>query len=238
MKNKLLVVALFFFIPNIMSAQSSSTTHVAKQKKVSRVGLQFGANRPSMIFTKISDQSIYPKFKSYTKFNGGIYSESGATDNFVFHIGLFYSGAGYKTKDETLSLDYIQVPFIFNFRTDVYQELFLQLGGGFYGGFAFSGRSETDTEINRDILSINSSNKPFLYWDAGLLLKADLEYSLNEKKVIKLGASYGFGILNTSKEYTKDPGTPSEITYSDFGARNRIFSINISYLINLNKNID
>jgi hypothetical protein len=43
-------------------------------KKVSRIGLQVGINTPTMVFTKISDQSIYPDLQSSTRVNTGIYS--------------------------------------------------------------------------------------------------------------------------------------------------------------------
>jgi hypothetical protein len=114
---------------------------------------------------------------------------------------LFYSGAGYKTEEITETFDYIQVPFIFNFRTDIYKDLYLTLGGGFYGGYAFLGKSETGTEIDRDILSMKDADevKSYFYFDGGLLLKADFEYTFNEKKVVKLGVGYHFGIINTSK---------------------------------------
>ncbi len=205
-------------------------------KKVSRIGLQIGMNSPKMVFTKINDQSIYPELQSFSRINAGIYSETGATDNFVFQIGLFYSGAGYKAEQETVTLDYVQVPMIFNFRTDIYKELFLTLGGGFYGGYAFSGKSENDTEIDRDILSMRDADetKPYFFFDGGLLLKADFEYTFNDEKVVKLGVGYHFGIIKASNEFSEDLGGGNTFTY-DTGAKNRIFSINATYLINLKK---
>ncbi len=116
---------------------------------------------------------------------------------------------------------------IFNFRTDIYKDLFLTLGGGFYGGYAFSGKAESDTDIDRDILSMKEADevKPYFYFDGGLLLKADFEYTFNNEKVVKLGVGYHFGIINASNEIAKEFGVGNTVTY-DTGAKNRIFSIN------------
>lgn len=234
MKKQLQVLILFLAIANVAFAQSDMSNQSDEtDSKISRVGLQIGMNSPSMEFTKISDPSIYPNLEFMPRLNAGIYSEGGATENFVFHIGLFYSGAGYKAENETVTLDYVQVPMIFNFRTDLFNKAYLQLGGGFYGGYAFSGKSETDNEIDRDIISSREADnvKEFFAVDFGLLVKADFEYVINDKRVVKLGASYNFGILNASNEFTEDLGNGNEITY-DFGAQNRILSINLTYLIN------
>ncbi len=236
MKNTLPIILLFILTSYFTQAQDYTPS---APKKIKRVGLQIGANMPSMVFTKINDPAIYPDFESFTRLNAGIYSETGATENFVFHIGLFYSGAGYKTENETLTLDYVQVPFVFNFRTDLYENLFLQIGGGFYGGYAFAGKSETDNEIDRDILSLKKekATNPFYALDAGLLLKADFEYTFNNDKIVKLGVGYNFGIVNVSNEYTVDTGA-GDMTVGDIGAKNRIFSINATYLINMKKDKD
>ncbi|WP_338373625.1 outer membrane beta-barrel protein [Marivirga tractuosa] len=236
MKKQLQITLLFLAISNIVFAQDDALNQSGIDRgKIARVGLQIGLNSPSMEFTKINDPSIYPELGFMPRLNAGIYSEGGATENFVFHIGLFYSGAGYQTSDVTTTLDYVQIPLIFNFRTDLFNKAYLQLGGGFYGGYAFSGKSITDSEIDRDIISTREADdvNEFYVLDIGLILKADFEYNINEKRIIKVGASYNFGVLNASNEFT-DNSANQDITY-DFGAKNRIFSFNLTYLINLNK---
>ncbi len=86
MKKTLLVLALLVSITSLTFAQAPTTP-----KKISRIGLQVCMNNPTMVFTKINDQSMYTELQSFSRINAGIYSETGATDNFVFQIGLVYS---------------------------------------------------------------------------------------------------------------------------------------------------
>lgn len=237
MKKQLQILILLLVVANMAVAQNEISDQLdSKSSKISRVGLQFGMNSASMEFTKISDPSIYPTLEFLPRLNAGIYSESGTTENFVFHIGLFYSGSGYQAQNETVTLDYVQIPLVFNFRTDLFNKAYLQLGGGFYGAYAFSGKSVTDTQIDRDIISTREADdiNEFYVLDLGLLLKADFEYNINDKRIIKIGASYNFGVLNTSNEVTEDMGGGNSVTY-DLGAKTRTLGINITYLINLNK---
>ena len=233
MKKQLLTLILISVITSVSFAQTDGSII---EKKIKRVGLQVGMNSTSMVFTNITDPSIYPTFDFQPRLNAGIYSETGASENFVFHIGLFYSGAGYKTSDETVTLDYVQVPMVFNFRTDLFKQAYLTLGGGFYGGYAFSGKRETDNEIDRDIISLNNEDKEvkeFYMFDFGFLVKADFEYNINDKRIIKIGASYNFGVLDASNSnYTETLPGGGEITY-DLGAKNRVFGLNLTYMINL-----
>ncbi|WP_375580631.1 outer membrane beta-barrel protein [Marivirga tractuosa] len=238
MRKQLQILILFLAISNVAIAQDDFTSQsTTEEGRISRVGLQVGMNSASMVFTKVSDPNIYPDLQFLPRLNAGIYSETGTTENFVFHIGLFYSGSGYKTESETVTLDYVQVPLVFNFRTDLFNDAYLQIGGGFYGAYAFSGKSTTDSQINRDIISTREADdaddvNDFYVLDLGLLLKADFEYNINDKRIVKIGASYNFGVLNTSNEVTENMGGGNFVTY-DLGAKTRTLGINLTYLINL-----
>jgi hypothetical protein len=234
MKKNLLLI--FFFAIGLYSLDAQ-----IKEIAVRRVGFQTGVNLPNMIFTNITDPNLF-HLEPLTRFNAGFYSESGGSEYFTVHFGLYYSGGGTLVQEiedgvnhtTSISIDYMKVPWIFNFRTDIYGDLFFTIGGGVYGAFAFAGVMEDDLIIDRSILSRRKENvKEFFILDGGLTFKADFEYTIG-KKVLKLGASYDVGIMDISNDQELGQG----IDPFNLGARNRFISINFTYMINLNKSRD
>jgi hypothetical protein len=211
-------------------------------KQVSRIGLQMGINLPKQVFTTITDENLYPDFDSPARFTAGFFSESGAFEYFVTQFGVFYSSGGYKIGDHSLRLDYLQVPVIMNFRTPIAGPVFLQAGLGPYFGFAFNGIMKTGDTIERDILSIPgdniSENKPYSFFDGGLVFGGSVEWVLPTSQILKLGVSYNLGIFKVSNKhiYMMDDGDGGfEGVELNTGAKNRIFSIHLSYLLDLKR---
>lgn len=232
-------MALFITMPLLGQIPA---TAVSKSKQVSRIGLQMGINLPKQVFTTITDQSVYPDFDSPARFTAGFYSESGAFEYFVTQFGVFYSSAGYKIGDHSLRLDYLQVPVIMNFRTPIAGPVFLQAGMGPYFGFAFNGLMKTGDRIERDILSISSGNatenKPYNFFDGGLVFGGSVEWVLPTSQILKLGVSYNLGVFKVSNKhmFMMDDGDGGfEEVELNTGAKNRIFSIHLSYLLDLKK---
>lgn len=232
---KALFVFTFLLSTGLLWSQTTSVGGL-RPKKVSRIGLQLGLNFPSQVFTTITDESELPDLKNPARFTAGFYSESGAYEYFVTQFGVFYSSAGYKTADGSVSLDYLQVPVIMNFRTPIVEPVFLQAGLGPYFGFAFNGVQRSGTSINRDILSLPSSNlsenKPYGFFDGGLVFRGCVEWVLPSRQIIALGVSYHLGVFKVSNKYLAEGEPPVEI---NTGAKNRIFAINLSYLLDLSK---
>jgi hypothetical protein len=222
-----------------MAQQYQSNPRPPRPKAIKRIGLQAGLNLPQMVFTEITDASIYPDMKPFPRFNAGFYSESGVSENFVTQIGLFYSGAGYRTGETTTTIDYISIPLIFNFRAEIAGPVSFLVGAGPYGSFAFNGVMKDDefNFIDRNILSMRKKeardNKPFLIFDAGLIFSGAIEYKLNNDNLLKLGASYNFGVMNISNEHVLDFGDGNFMEIGDLGARNRILSIHLTYMLDL-----
>jgi hypothetical protein len=205
--NKKLLLILFLAIGFYsMDAQ-------VKEIAVRRIGFQTGINLPNMVFTNITDPNLF-RMEPLTRFNAGFYSESGGSEYFTVHFGVFYSGGGTLVQEiedgvnhnTSISIDYLKVPLIFNFRTDIYGDLFFTIGGGLYGAFAFAGVMEDDLMIDRSILSRRKENvKEFFMLDGGLTFKADFEYIIRNK-VLKLGTSYDVGIMDISNDQEFGPG--------------------------------
>ncbi len=241
MKKLILLIGLICASTYFSIAQQPNINqqNVTGQQKlnISRIGLQVGANITQVVFTQISDMALYPDLQIYPRFNAGFYSESGSTQNFVTRIGLFYSGAGYKTKEINTTLEYLKIPLIFNFRSKISGPVHFMVGAGPYGSFAFHGVMKYDNLIDRDILSMPGKNleqnKPYKYYDLGVTFSGSIELLLNNNNTIKLGASYDFGIIDVSNEYKIYLDETNKIVI-DEGAKNRVLSINFSYLIDLN----
>jgi hypothetical protein len=235
------ILLLLFFITLPMQGQAPATSSRGI-KQVSRIGLQLGVNLPKQVFTTITDENIYPDFDSPARFTAGFYSESGAFEYFVTQFGVFYSSAGYKIDDHILRLDYLQVPVVMNFRTPITGPVFLQAGMGPYFGFAFNGVMKTGSLIERDILSIPGDNleenKPYGYFDGGLIFGGSVEWVLPTSQILKLGVSYNLGIIKVSNKhiFMMDDGDGGfEAVELNTGAKNRIFSIHLSYLLDLKR---
>jgi hypothetical protein len=240
-KISLLIIMCLFSLATVAQTYHS-TPSVPKEKKIKRIGLQTGFNMPQMVFTEITDQEFYPQMSTHPKFNLGFYSETGTSDYFVMAIGLFYSGAGFRTDDNTTSLDYITIPWILNFRAPIAGAVALLIGAGPYGSYAFNGIEKYDNGafIDRNILSLRkedtTKNKPYLMFDGGLIFSGGVEYKLNNDNLLKLGVSYNFGILNLSNPVYTDFGGGNYMEVEGFGARNRVLSINLAYMFDLKSN--
>lgn len=233
---KIIVLNAFIFLLAQTFAQPSSGSGF-KTKQIQRIGIQMGINLPKQVFTTINNPDLLPDFSNPARFSAGFYSESGVSEYFVTQVGVFYSGAGYKINNDILRLDYLKVPVIMNFRTPIVGPVYLQVGMGPYFGFAFNGVFKSDDIIERDILSFPGGdvqeNKPYSYFDGGLIFGGSAEWVLPNSQIIKLGVSYHLGIIKVSnKHMVSDGGDPVEVNN---GAKNRILSINVCYLLNLRK---
>lgn len=236
------VILLLVFLITLPIQGQIPATSARGAKQVSRIGLQMGINLPKQVFTTITDENLYPDFDSPARFTAGFYSESGAFEYFVTQFGVFYSSGGYKIDDHSLRLDYLQVPVIMNFRTPITGPVFLQAGMGPYFGFAFNGIMKTGDVIERDILSIPGDNieenKPYSYFDGGLVFGGSVEWVLPTSQILKLGVSYNLGIFKVSNKhiFMMDDGEGGfEAVELNTGAKNRIFSIHLSYLLDLKR---
>ncbi len=227
---------IFFLLSATILWSQTGPVSTLRQKKVSRIGVQLGLNFPSQVFTTITEESELPDLKNPARFTAGFYSESGTYEYFVTQFGVFYSSAGFKTKDGSVNLDYLQLPVILNFRTPIIEPVFLQAGLGPYFGFAFNGVERSGTSINRDILSLPSTNlsesKPYGFFDGGLVFRGSVEWVLPSRQILTLGVSYHLGVFKVSNKYLAQDEPPVEI---NTGAKNRIFAINLSYLLDLTK---
>jgi hypothetical protein len=228
-------LALFILLPMGSFAQTPGAP-TSRGKQIQRIGLQTGINFPRQVFTTITDVSYLPELKNPARFTAGFYSESGTYEYFVTQIGVFYSSAGYKGDYGSVHLDYLQVPVILNFRTPIVEPFFLQAGLGPYFGFAFNGVEKGETTIDRDILSLPSDkpgdNKPYSFFDGGLVFRGSVEWVLPSNQILTLGVSYHLGVLKVSNKYLMEEDPETEI---NIGAKNRILSIHLSYLLDLKK---
>lgn len=243
MKKSILLLALSFIITcSVYALQGNNASNDSStDMKIRRIGLQAGINSSKMVFTKITDQDIFNELEFFPRFNAGFYSESGASQNFVTQIGLFYSGGGYNYPDDendvnaTIKIDYIKVPLVFNFRTEIIDRLAFLVGTGPYAAFGFNAIEEINGETNRDILSFSTDdiedNKPYNHLDFGLKFSSGLEFELNNDQLLKFGVSYDFGISTVSNE--KDLSGDNTTIVADTGAKNRILSFHLTYMLNL-----
>lgn len=228
-------LALFILLPLGSFAQDPGTPAL-KGKQIQRIGLQLGVSMPKQVFTTINDPAAYPDFNNPARFTAGFYSESGTHEYFVTQIGVFYTGGGYKINEAILRLDYLQVPLTLSFRSPIVEPVYLQAGLGPYFGFAFNGLMKNESVIERDILSIPGGkpedNKPYSFFDGGLNFAGSVEWVLPGSQILKLGVSYHLGVFKVSNKYLYEDDPDTEI---NTGAKNRIFSIHLSYLLDLKK---
>ena len=177
-----------------------------------KFGARAGLNFTNMKF-EASGISISPKMKPGIQL--GLVGEYGLSESLFFQPGILFAQQGCKLDGKLfgesgefkLTLNYVQVPLNFQFKTDVGGALLL-LQAGPYGGIGVSGKYKYDKE-SEDVEFGDSGD--FKTFDLGLGIGAGLQFDN-----IQVGIGYNIGLADISTESgltNKNSGLTFTLTY-------------------------
>ena len=159
--------------------------------------------------------SISPKMKPGVQL--GVVAEYALSESLFLQPGFLFAQQGMKmdADGETakVTLNYIQIPVNFQFKTEVSGGTILLLQAGPYGGIGINGKWKYGKE-SEDVEFGNGDNADFKTFDFGLGLGAGIEFGGN----MQLGIGYNLGLANldtsgSSKYSVKNNGLAFTFTY-------------------------
>jgi len=219
---------------------------VTKPKVINRIGLKSSFNLASAKFVNDDipeNQFINDEMKAVPRASVMFLWENGHSEYFVTQVGLGYTGKGYKALSGTLTMHYIEVPIIWNFRLPIAGPVYIMGGFGPYFSFAFNGKEKRTDFATGEQITLNDileytpgkdavNNKAYNPFDAGLIFGGTVEVQLPEGKIIEVGAHYQVGVQKISNKWSMG-GDPE--VFDNPGIKNSILSISVSFLFDLNK---
>lgn len=226
---------------------ATTPVQTSKPKVISRIGLKTSLNFASAQFANdnlAENQLLNDGMKSVTRASAMFLWENGHSEYFVTQIGLGYTSKGYSTLNNTLTMHYIELPIIWNFRLPIAGPVNIMGGFGPYFSFAFSGKQKIagmDGEVTlNDILEYTpgksaNENKMYNPFDGGLIFGGTVEINLPEGKILEVGAHYQVGVQKISNKWEQEYAGVGDASYENPGVKNRTFSISLSFLFDLNK---
>ncbi|MDQ3016223.1 MAG: PorT family protein [Bacteroidota bacterium] len=160
--------------------------------------------------------------KMYLSFMAGIVAEFDFSESIGFGTGLQYHGKGVKYDvgvlgEQSVSLNYLQVPFQFQFRKNGF---FAAVGP--YVGFALNGQFD-DGATKEDLNFGNGADDDFAALDYGAIL--DIGYQFSNS--LRLTGSYSLGLANLI------PADALDVP-EDASIKNSVIGVAVTYLFGAN----
>ena len=159
--------------------------------------------------------SMSPKMKPGIQL--GVVAEYALSESLFLQPGFLFAQQGMKMDDDDetikLTLNYIQIPVNFQFKTEVGGGTILLLQAGPYGGIGVNGKWKYGKD-SEDVEFGSGENADFKTFDFGLGLGAGIEFGGN----MQLGIGYNLGLANldtsgSSKFSAKNNGLAFTFTY-------------------------
>ncbi len=180
-----------------------------------RFGVKAGLNMASQNYDNFGFE---PDTKMYLTFMAGVVAEFDFSESFGFGTGLQYHGKGVKYDggvlgEQTVSTNYLQVPFQFQFRKNGFFA-----AAGPYVGFAINGQFDDGTD-KEDINFGNEEDDDFGPLDYGVNLEVGYQFSDN----LRLTGSYSLGLANIIPSDAQD-------LLDDATVNNSVIGLAVTYL--------
>ncbi len=184
-----------------------------------RFGVKAGVNLASQNYDNFPFET---DTKMYLAFMAGIVAEFDFTESFGFGTGLQYHGKGAKFDvgvlgEQSVSVNYLQVPFQFQFRKNGFFA-----AAGPYVGFAING--QFDDGVNKEDLDFgNDGDDDFGPLDYGVNLEVGYQFTNS----LRLTGSYSLGLANLIPSDTQD-------LLGDASTKNSVIGVAVTYLFGSN----
>ncbi len=184
-----------------------------------RFGVKAGVNLANQNYENFGFE---PDTKMLLSFMAGVVAEFDFSESVGFGTGLQYQGKGVKYDvgvlgEQTVSLNYLQIPFQFQFRKDGF---FAAVGP--YVGFAINGQFDDGVD-KEDINFGNDEDDDFGPLDYGVNL--EIGYQFNNS--LRLTGSYSLGLANLIPADQQD-------LLEDATAKNSVIGLAVTYLLGSN----
>jgi hypothetical protein len=247
MKKVILFAFTLFLMFSQTFAQETTSTKKEVNYAVNRIGLITGLGLSKGRFVADGANDLNNDLKNYTTGSAMFFWEKGKNEHFITQVGLGYAGKGYKNSAAKLSLHYIELPIIMNFRMNITGPVYLMAGFGPIFSAAFAGTykyADEDTSFtNRDILEykigINSSSaRAFNSVDVGLIFNGNVEIDLPQGKCLEVGVNYKLGfnkISNKSVDWNPMLFGQNSSEAIDPEYKNGVLTFTLAYLFDRKK---